>query len=109
MNTQDSHRQNISNILSKKTLSIDSTAAVGVGVDKGVTSVIENSQVTGTGSSDTSASQNTLQESALATPTVNCNSSTCSSTPTDPVTIAVPSTSDGVVVVTTGAAGVAVG
>jgi len=45
------------------------TAAIGVdGVDKGGTSVIENSQVTGTGSFDTSANQNTPMESTLATP-----------------------------------------
>ncbi len=46
-----------------------STAAVGVdGIDKGSTSVIENSQVTGTGSFDTSTNQNTPMESTLATP-----------------------------------------
>jgi len=84
-------------------------AAVAVdGVNKGGTSVIENSQVTGTGSSDTSANQSTLPECTLATPTVNCMSNTCSSTPTDRITITVPTTLDGVVVVTACAAGVAV-
>jgi len=47
------------------------------GVDKGGTSVIVTSQVSGTGSVDTSANQSTLQESTLATPMVNCNSNTC--------------------------------